>query len=161
MAVPSPTELREAMARMPTAVTIVSALGSRGPAGATANAVASLSLSPPLVLACLDRGSRTLTVIRETGAFAVNVLSVTQAELARAFASKAPHTEKWHEVDHDECRGSPVLADAVTWAACRLRGLHDGGDHEIAVGQVLALGGAGGEPLIFIGGSYRGLGGQD
>ena len=157
MAAPGPTELREAMALMPTAVTIVSAFGAAGPAGATANAVVSLSLEPPLVLACLDRGSRTLTVIRETGAFAVNVLSASHVELARGFSSKASHADKWREVPHRERHGSPVLEDAVAWAACRLQRLHDGGDHEIAIGEVLDLGGVGGDPLLFVHGGYRGL----
>ena len=47
-----PATLRAAMSRFPTAVTVVTAMGPAGPAGATANAVASLSLEPPLMLAC-------------------------------------------------------------------------------------------------------------
>ena len=91
-----PIELPPARWRsLPTAVTIVTAIGPRGPAGATANAVTSLSLDPPLMLACLDRGSRTLEVVRESGAFGVSVLGAGQEALARAFASKAPHTENW------------------------------------------------------------------
>ena len=45
------------------AVTVVTAIGPAGPAGATANAVASLSLEPPMMLACLDLGSRTLVAV--------------------------------------------------------------------------------------------------
>jgi 3-hydroxy-9,10-secoandrosta-1,3,5(10)-triene-9,17-dione monooxygenase reductase component len=145
------------MARLPTGVTIVSALGPQGPAGATANAVSSLSLDPPLMLACLDRGSRTLAVVRETGRFGINVLAAGQAELARAFATKASHAEKWREIAYLERDGVPVLEDAVAWVACRVRDLHDGGDHEIAIGEVLALGADGGDPLVFFGGDYRPL----
>jgi 3-hydroxy-9,10-secoandrosta-1,3,5(10)-triene-9,17-dione monooxygenase reductase component len=147
------------MTGLPTGVTIVTATGADGPAGATANAVTSLSLEPPLMLACLDRGSRTLTAVRETGTFGVNVLAAGQAELARAFSTKAPHAQKWHEVPYAERDGVPVLDGAVAWIACRLRALHDGGDHEIAVGEVFDLGGEGGEPLVFYGGEYRPLGG--
>lgn len=142
---------------MPTAVTVVSARGAAGPAGATANAVASLSLDPPLMLACLDRGSRTLTVVRESGRFGVSVLAASQAELARGFASKATHTEKWRQVAHREHEGVPVLDHAVAWIACELRALHAGGDHEIAVGEIVAIGGRGGDPLLYHGGAYRPL----
>lgn len=145
------------MALSPSAVTIITATGEEGPAGATANAVTSLSLDPPLMLACLDRGSRTLEIIRAGGAFGVNVLSSAQEELARGFASKAPHTEKFREVAYSEREGVPILDGAVAWVACRLRELHPGGDHEIAVGDVLAVGGNGGQPLIFFGGAYRPL----
>ena len=150
--------MRRVLARMPTAVTIVSAAGEEGPAGATANAVASLSLDPPLLLACLDRGSRTLAVIRESGGFAVSVLAAGQEDLARAFASKAAHTEKWRGVSHRLRGGLPVIDGAVAWIACGLRSVHDGGDHEILIGEPLEVGGDGGEPLLFLGGEYRGLG---
>ncbi len=145
------------MALLPTGVTIVTSAGPQGPAGATANAVTSLSLHPPLMLACLDRDSRTLTALRESGSFGVSVLAGGQAELARGFASKASHAEKWRQVPFAERAGVPVLEGAVAWVACRLRDLHDGGDHEIAVGEVLALGADGGEPLVFHDGAYRPL----
>jgi flavin reductase (DIM6/NTAB) family NADH-FMN oxidoreductase RutF len=154
---PTPDQLRNAMALAPTAVTIVTATGEHGPAGATANAVTSLSLDPPLILACLDQGSRTLEVVRAGGAFGVSVLAAGQEQLARAFASKAPHTEKFREVAFSEREGVPILDGAVAWVACSLRDLHPGGDHEIAIGDVLAVGGAGGDPLVFYAGVYRPL----
>lgn len=145
------------MALVPTAVTIVTAAGPGGPAGATANAVTSLSLDPPLMLACLDRGSRTLEVVRQAGGFGVSVLSESQEPLARAFASKASHAEKFHQVPIAVHEGVPFLEGAVVWVACRLLDLHPGGDHEIAVGEVLELGGDGGSSLVWVGGGYRPL----
>jgi flavin reductase len=47
-----------------TGVSVVSAEGRQGPAGATANALSSLSLDPPLVLVCFDLSSRTLGAVR-------------------------------------------------------------------------------------------------
>lgn len=146
------------MSRLPTAVTIVTAGGLGGPAGATANAVTSLSLDPPLMLACLDRGSRTLTALRETGRFAVNVLAAGQDGVARGFSTKASQPEKWRDVGFAENEGIPIIDGALIWVACHVRDLYDGGDHEIAVGEVLDLGGAGGEPLVFHQGTYRSLG---
>ena len=146
------------MSSLPTGVTIVTASRSGGPAGATANAVSSLSLEPPLMLACLDRGSRTLAVVRDAGRFGISVLAADQGDLARAFASKASHAEKFSEVAFSEHSGVPILAGTVAWAACSLRALHDGGDHEIAIGNVVELGADGGDPLVFHGGGYRGLG---
>jgi 3-hydroxy-9,10-secoandrosta-1,3,5(10)-triene-9,17-dione monooxygenase reductase component len=157
VAAPTPDDLRAVMALAPTAVTVVTAAGEGGPAGATANAVTSLSLDPPLMLACLDRGSRTLDVVRAAGSFGVSMLAAGQEPLARAFASKAPHTEKFREVGWSEREGVPILDGAIAWVACSLRELHPGGDHEIAVGDVLAAGGGGGDPLVFYAGTYRPL----
>src|SRR5215208_3582782 len=94
--------LRDAMARFPSGVTVVTAIGAAGPAGATANAVVSLSLEPPMMLACLDRGSRTLISVRAQGRFGVNALAAGQADLARRFSGKDPEPEKWQGVGWSE-----------------------------------------------------------
>jgi len=158
MATPTADEFRRAMGHLPTGVTIVSAPGPRGPAGATASAVASLSLGPPLMLASLDRGSRTLAAIDAAGAFGINVLRAEHADLARSFASKAPHTEKWGEIPWSDRSGVPVLDEALAWVACTLHERLDGGDHVVLVGAVRELGAADGDPLVFHAGGYRGLG---
>jgi flavin reductase (DIM6/NTAB) family NADH-FMN oxidoreductase RutF len=158
MAAPTPDELRRAMAHVPTPVTVVTAPGDRAPAGATASAVASLSLEPPLMLVCLDRASRTLEAVRRAGSFAVNVLAAEGEAHARGFASLAPHPQKWEGVPWTEHGGVPVLDEALVWTACELRDLLDGGDHVIVTGTVLDLGSRQGTPLVFHEGTYRPLG---
>jgi 3-hydroxy-9,10-secoandrosta-1,3,5(10)-triene-9,17-dione monooxygenase reductase component len=150
--------LRDAMSRFPTGVTVVAAAGPGGPAGATANAVASLSLEPPLILACLDLGSRTLVAVEHAGLFGVNVLAADQAELARRFSTKDPHPEKWDGVAWSERAGSPMIDGVLTWLACEVRDLHNGGDHVIATGHVIDLEAADAQPLVFHRGEYRPLG---
>ncbi len=100
-----PDALREAMSRFPTGVTVVTAIGPSGPAGATANAVASLSLEPPMMLAALDLGSRTLVAVEHAGRFGINVLARDQADIARRFSTKDPHPEKWNESGGRNARG--------------------------------------------------------
>lgn len=154
----SSEQFREAMAAVPTAVTIVAAVGEEGAAGATANAVSSLSLDPPLMLVCLDRGSRTLAAVRSSGRFSVNILAAGDERLAHGFASKAPHAEKWAGVDWEEAEGMPRIDRVHTWIGCELRDLLDGGDHVIVTGAVLDL--AVNEvaaPLVFHRGRYLAL----
>lgn len=150
-----PEQFRAAMAAMPTAVTVVTTLSEGRPHGATANAVASVSLEPPLMLASLDRGSRTLAAVESTRRFGINVLAAGQGDVAQAFASKAPTDEKWEGIEWDDRAGLPRLARAVLWVACELRETHDGGDHVIATGVVTEADAPGGEPLLFHAGSYR------
>lgn len=147
------------MALLPTAVTVVTAPGEAGPAGATANAVASLSLEPRLMVAALDRDSRTLAAVHASHRFGVNVLAAEQEALARGFATKAPHPEKWADVTWRDQAGIPVIDGCVLWVACELRDTHDGGDHVILTGRVEGVGGDGARPLVFHRGAYRGLGG--
>ncbi|HEX3563509.1 MAG TPA: flavin reductase family protein [Solirubrobacterales bacterium] len=153
----SPEEFRTALGAYPTGVTVVTAIGPNGPSGATANAVASLSLDPPMMLACLDRGSRTLTSVRAQGRFGVNALLAGQEELARRFSAKNPEPEKWETVEWSESNELPRLPGALMWVACELRDLIDGGDHLILTGNVLAADSRDGQPLLFHRGAYRDL----
>ena len=154
---PTPDEFRAAMGAMPTGVTVITASGRDGPAGATANAVISLSLDPPLMLASLDRGSRTLATVEAGGRFGVNILHAGQEQIARAFSTKAPHPEKWREVPWEERRGLPALADSLVWVACELVDVLAGGDHVILTGDVLEIDSRPGDPLVFHAGAYRPL----
>lgn len=149
---------RAAMGKLPTGVTVVSAAGPDGPAGATANAVVSLSIEPMLMLACLDRGSRTLLAVQAANRFGINVLHAGQEEIARAFATKAPVADKWEGVGWRERDGIPAIDDGLVWVACDLRDVIAGGDHVIVTGEVRDLAAHDGEPLVFHRGAYRPLG---
>ncbi len=153
----SPEMFRTALGAFATGVTVVTAIGPNGPSGATANAVTSLSLDPPMMLACLDRGSRTLTSVRAQGRFGVNVLAAGQEELARRFAGKNAVAEKWEAVQWSERDELPRLEGALMWVACELRDLIDGGDHLILTGNVVSVEPNEGQPLLFHRGAYRDL----
>jgi 3-hydroxy-9,10-secoandrosta-1,3,5(10)-triene-9,17-dione monooxygenase reductase component len=146
------------MGKLPTGVTVVTAAGPDGPAGATANAVCSLSIEPRLMLACLDRGSRTLLAVQAANRFGISVLHAGQEELARNFATKAPVAEKWRGVAWRDRDGIPALDDALVWVACELRDVIAGGDHVNVTGGVTALESREGVPLVFHAGAYRPLG---
>jgi flavin reductase (DIM6/NTAB) family NADH-FMN oxidoreductase RutF len=153
----SPEEFRAALGAYATGVTVVTAVGSDGPSGATANAVTSLSLDPPMMLACLDRGSRTLASVRAQGRFGVNALAAGQETLAKRFSAKDPEPAKWQDVEWSERLDLPRLSGALMWVACELRDLIDGGDHLILTGNVLEADSREGQPLLFHRGAYRDL----
>jgi flavin reductase (DIM6/NTAB) family NADH-FMN oxidoreductase RutF len=155
---PDPAQFREAMSALPTGVTVVAASGADGPAGATANAVCSLSIEPMLMLACLDRGSRTLLAVQAADRFGISLLHAGQEEIARAFATKAPVPEKWSGVAWSERAGVPAIDDALAWLACDLRDVIAAGDHVIVTGEVREMETSEGDPLVFYGGEYRPLG---
>jgi 3-hydroxy-9,10-secoandrosta-1,3,5(10)-triene-9,17-dione monooxygenase reductase component len=158
MSPPDPANFRAAMGTLPTGVTVVTAAGPEGPAGATANAVCSLSIEPMLMLACLDRGSRTLLAVQAANRFGISVLHGGQEPTARAFATKAPVADKWEGVDWSERDGIPAIDGALAFVACDLRDVIAGGDHVIVTGEVTALEAGEGVPLVFHGGEYRPLG---
>jgi flavin reductase (DIM6/NTAB) family NADH-FMN oxidoreductase RutF len=158
MSTPDPTSFRAAMGKLPTGVTVVTASGPQGPAGATANAVSSLSIEPMLMLACLDRGSRTLLAVQAANRFGISVLHAGQEAIAHSFATKAPVADKWDGVAWSEHDGIPAIDGALAFVACDLRDVIAGGDHVIVTGEVTALETSEGDPLVFHVGEYRPLG---
>jgi len=135
----APHEFTAAMSELPAAVTVLTTWTPGGaPVGATLSAVTSLSLDPPLMLACLAHTSDTLAALRAgglDGAFALNVLGDGQQDVARRFASKGP--AKFDAVTWSAGAGeAPELAGSAVVVQCRLADLHEAGDHDIVIGAV-------------------------
>lgn len=132
-------DLRSAMSRFATGVTVVTTCDAEGdPVGTTATAVTSLSLAPPLVLVCLARTSNTLAALQGRGAFAVNVLAEQHAALALAFARPGAADGWGPHAPAAGPTGSPFVPDAMAVLDCELHDVLHGGDHAIVVGRVVA-----------------------
>jgi 3-hydroxy-9,10-secoandrosta-1,3,5(10)-triene-9,17-dione monooxygenase reductase component len=148
---------RAVMGHFATGVAVVTGSGDDGAVGMTTNALCSLSLDPLLVVVCFDNAARTLPVVRESERFAVNVLRAGQETLSGQFASKLPVEQKFAAVDYRLEHGVPVLEGVLAWVVCDLAELLPGGDHTIAIGAVVAMGHAEGEPLVWFRGAYAAL----
>jgi flavin reductase (DIM6/NTAB) family NADH-FMN oxidoreductase RutF len=153
-----PDRYRTVFGHFATGVAVVTAAGPTGEGGMTANAVCSVSLDPLLALVCFEQSARTLPLVRDAGRFAVNVLRAGEADVARVFASKVPEAQKLRDVPHRREAGMPILDAALAWIVCDLRELIPAGDHEIAIGEVVAMDLADGDPLVWFRGGYRALG---
>jgi flavin reductase (DIM6/NTAB) family NADH-FMN oxidoreductase RutF len=153
-----PERYRTVFGHFATGVAVITSAGPNGATGGmTANAVCSVSLDPLLLLVCFEQSARTLPLVREAGRFAVNVLRAGSEDVARVFASKVPEGEKVQGVAHRLEEGMPVLDAALAWVVCDVTQLIPAGDHEIAIGEVVAMDVAEGEPLLWYRGAYRGI----
>ena len=150
---PLAEEFRAVMAGVPTPVSVVTTLTGGRPHGTTVSAFASLSMTPPMVLASLDRGSELLARLGEGGVFGVNVLGSEQAPLAVRFARKGG--EKFSGVDWAVDTGAPRLTGSPGWLACTVSQLVDGGDHVVVLGEVRAAATDGGPPLTYHARTFR------
>ncbi len=147
---------RKILGHFATGVTVVTTGGVAGLHGMTANAIASLSLEPPLVLVAVDKRAITLDYLKKNRCFAINILRVEQEDLSRRFAAPGPKDFSDLKTS-DAATGSPILADCLGYLDCKVVEILPGGDHEIFVGEILAGEHLEGEPLLYYSGGYRRL----
>lgn len=159
MSVP-PGVFKEGLGRWATGVTIVTARSGDKVHGMTVSAFNEVSLDPPLVLVCAERNSNTLPLIREGGAFAVNILSRAQEALSNRFASKRDEWRRFEGLDWDTGpTGAPLLRGVVASLDCRLVAAPEHGDHTVCIGQVEEVRHSDREPLLHFRGRYGSLAG--
>lgn len=154
-------QFRNVIGRFATGVTVLTVKIDRRMRGMTANAFCSLSLHPPLVLACIDRSSSAFPMFEMAEAFGVSILASDQQTVSRFFAEHGEKDQPMGGIPHRlGPLGSPLIDGAIAWAECRITERYSGGDHVIIIGRVEEIGQAGpeAEPLLFYGGKYRRLG---
>lgn len=149
---------RRTMGLFATGVAVLATTTPQGePIGMTANAIASVSLDPMLLLVCVDKKARIASHLLNNATFSLSFLHEEQAPLSDLFAGR------WKGAPLDfrfEPWGDTVrLADCIAAVGCRQHQVLEGGDHWIVIGEVTALYRAEGTPapLIFYGGLYRSL----
>lgn len=146
-------ELRCALGRFATGVAIATTRGVEGPVGLTINSFSSVSLTPPLVLWSLRNDASSLRHFLEAKHYAINVLSVSQRELANRFASK--EADKFKGVQQRAgASGVPLLSSCIAQFECRLTKSISCGDHYVLVGEVESAWHRDDQPLIFSSGAY-------
>ena len=152
------SELRRVMGHFATGVAVITTRDVDGkPYGLTANALCSVSLTPPLLLVCVDKGAESHPAFERSRLFAVNVLALGHEELSRRFAVSGG--DKFVDVPHRfGTTGVPLLEDVLAVVECRVVAVHEAGDHTIYIGEVEHLEASEGDPLLFFRGHYRRLG---
>lgn len=141
---------KQVMAHVATPVAVVTAQLDGRPAGATVSAFTSVSMTPPMILVALDRGSETLELVTASKTFGLNILGRDQHATALTFATKGG-AAKFDDITWDNDHGAPRLAGTASWIACAVHDLIDGGDHIIALGDVVHAEHQVGEPLTYHG----------
>jgi 3-hydroxy-9,10-secoandrosta-1,3,5(10)-triene-9,17-dione monooxygenase reductase component len=139
---------REVLGHFATGVTIVTASEEAGPVGFSCQSFAALSLDPPMVILAPAKTSTSWPRIAQAGSFCVNILSDDQVDVCRAFAVSGG--DKFVGVEWTPgVTGAPKITGSLAIIECTLGTIHDGGDHELVTGHVVALETGEGSPLLF------------
>jgi len=154
----TPSKFRKALGVFPTGIAVATARGFDGRLyGTTISSFNSVSLAPPLVLFSLARSLKSFPAWQAAGRCGISVLGEIQDGLSTRFAQSGH--DKWSGFEPIlGSTGVPLIPGALAHFECERYALHDGGDHLIFIGRVLALGhltDATVRPLVFFAGRYH------
>lgn len=134
-----PAHFRDAMSQFASGVTIVTTRDAEGsPVGFTASAFSSLSLNPPLVLVCLDKGADCYSAFAAADSMAISILAAGQTEIALRFSRRGADKFGPGGLSDGPLTGMALVNGATVHLECSFAEKLDGGDHTILVGKVLA-----------------------
>jgi flavin reductase (DIM6/NTAB) family NADH-FMN oxidoreductase RutF len=136
-------DFKQVMSRWTTGISVITTAHEDDWRGFTANSFASVSISPLLISMSVAKTLGTLDIIRASEAFAVNILTVEQADLGQRFAGMLP---EFKENRFDGLNvtlsdnGNPLLPDTLGWMDCRVYQQIDVGASVLFLGEVTSAG---------------------
>jgi flavin reductase (DIM6/NTAB) family NADH-FMN oxidoreductase RutF len=147
-------EFRAALGSFASAVTVVTTKDAGNKLlGITVSAFCSVSLSPPMVLICIEKTAGSHYAFEESNVFIVNILREGESVISERFASL--HEDKFAGIDITPgIDGVPILNDALAVLECRVKFSYHGGDHSIFVGEVENVKVDNGKPLLYFRSHY-------
>jgi flavin reductase (DIM6/NTAB) family NADH-FMN oxidoreductase RutF/DNA-binding GntR family transcriptional regulator len=144
---------RHVIGHFASGVTVLTSRNADEDFGATASAVSSLSLEPPMLLVCLNTRGTTQQAIHASRAFGVNILDEDQGIVAERFAS--PRGQKFEGLNVERGRdGVPLLADSLAYCECRVAEDVVAGTHRVFLANVTRAVAREGSPLTYFRGKF-------
>jgi len=144
-------------------VTIVTSQHLHQRGGVTVSAFTSLSVDPPHIIVCLNKGVSSLPLLQESGLFVVNVLAEHQGYLSDIFGGRVALDEGADKFNGVATvlgvTGAPIIADTVGYLECRVKEQFSGDTHWIIIGEVIATSVYNDtpKPLVYFNRKYRDL----
>jgi flavin reductase len=133
-------DFRNGMSRLAAAVNIVTTRSDERYFGFTASAVCSVSDTPAVLLACINRSSSCFPAFEQARFFCVNTLAPSHESLSNLFGGKTPMAERFSRGRWIDGRtGVPVLHDALVSFECELFRTFDEGTHRVLLGRVVDI----------------------
>ena len=148
-------KFRKALGCFATGIAVVTSVDKDGaPIGMTVNSFNSVSLDPPLVLWSIANDSTRIEQFVNAKYFAVNILAEHQEDMSVRFATRG--IDRFAGLKTMTGTGGiPRLPDYAACFECETEFQHEGGDHTIIVGRVIAFDDHATDPLIFYRGHYN------
>jgi len=127
----------------PRAVVLISTVSKQGVSNAAPfSFVMPVSVEPPMIAFASDPEHHTISNIRETGNFVVNIPSVNMVNqlwtCGKDFPKGVSEIEKARLTEKKSKKiKSPKVAEALAQLECKLEAMYGAGDHMIMVGRIV------------------------
>ncbi len=151
-------EFLKAMRKLVLPVSIVSTLKDGNKFAITVSSVTSVSIDPPSLLVCINRGSSFAGALEEDWPLNINFLNPKQKSIASICSSKEKVNERFSNdqwsSDHN---GIPYLGQSESVAFCKVASIVNHQTHLIVIAEVQEIIVAGRDrpnPLLYCNGDY-------
>ena len=120
-----------------TGVTVITSFNNNTNYGFTANSFTSVSISPFLILFCLNKKANSNKALNIGNHFVVNILSSSQSNICNQFANNnLSPSERFSEVKTTSTKNDiKIISDSVGWLECKVKNIVEGGDHFVYIGE--------------------------
>ncbi|MDR6989151.1 flavin reductase (DIM6/NTAB) family NADH-FMN oxidoreductase RutF [Paenarthrobacter nitroguajacolicus] len=146
-------QIRLAHRAFPSGVTVVTAESDGAPVGLAVNAFSSVSMSPPMVLVCVNASSRSHDALAASDHLAVSILSHSQTDIAGVFAKSGG--DKFSQIEwHTGANGAPIVDGASATFELEVVSRVEAGTHSVFFGRILRADTSGLPPLLYADGRF-------
>ncbi|RAJ56608.1 flavin reductase (DIM6/NTAB) family NADH-FMN oxidoreductase RutF [Streptomyces sp. Amel2xB2] len=150
---PGEEQMKAVNRRFITGVTVVTTMDGEHPKGLAVNAFASISLSPPTVMVCVQRTSSTYECLFRASHLAINIMSTEQLDVVTRFATKS--ADKFAELDWEPGRfGSPLLNGSSARMEVEIRERLQASTHTVFVCRVVDVDVTDRIPMVYSAGGF-------
>jgi flavin reductase (DIM6/NTAB) family NADH-FMN oxidoreductase RutF len=152
----SADEVRIALRRWPSGVTVVTMGSGEAIHGLTVSSFASVSLAPPTILVCINGASRAHAMLAQRPYFAVNILSAGQRDVSAYFAYSGVGRRADGVAYHAATTvDSVVVSGAAAVLECSVAHVVPVGSHVTYFGTVHGVTATDLDPLLYYNGDYQ------
>jgi len=148
---------RRLLSRFASGIAIITARDGERDVGMTVSAFCSVSLSPPLVLVCVDHGASMHDLLLGHPKLGISIMACEHEAECRRFADKS-ETQRFEGASFTRGEsGVALLDDAMSCLECQLVHHCEAGDHTIFIAQVERGAMREGQPLLYYRGQFAQL----
>ena len=124
---------------VPTGVSVITVRSGDKINGMTAAWVTQVSFKPAMIAVSIAPQRYTHGLIKKSGYFCINALSVKSIDVAKHFGFKSGYkTDKFKGMRYtDALKRSPVLESAYAYVECEVVHVYEAGDHTLFIGSVI------------------------